>query len=176
MEGFTEREVQDACLAREAQLMVGVPSERDFKSMVSSSQIKNLPFKPDSIPDACCIYGPAVAGVQGKTVRQKPTRVDTAVMDIPRELRWKHRHITMTADIMFVNGWAFFTSLLRRIRLRTAEYTPTRTAKQLGSLLKRVIDMYFRAGYVVTTVLMDQEFECVRSLVPIRGSQHVHSP
>ena len=73
----------------------------------------------------------------------------------------------MTADIMFVNGFAFFTTLSRRIRLRTAEYTPVRTAEQLGKLLRRVINLYARAGYTITTVLMDQEFKKIINLVPL---------
>ena len=82
------------------------------------------------------------------------------MMDIPWTLRWKHRNLTLTADIMFVNVWAFLTTISRQIRLQTAEYTPTRTAKQLGNLLRHVIDMYACAGYTVTVVLMDQEFDC----------------
>ena len=75
MEGFTKREVQDARLAREAQLMCGVPSERDFKSMVSSSQIKNMPFKPDSIPDDVRRYVRAAAERAGELECQLSSRI-----------------------------------------------------------------------------------------------------
>ena len=64
MEGFSKRELEEACLACEAQLMLGIPSDNNFKSMVSSSQTKNIPIKPDSIPNARVLYGPACAGVQ----------------------------------------------------------------------------------------------------------------
>ena len=49
----------------------------------------------------------------------------------------------------------------------TAEYTPSCTAKLLADGIRRIIDLYSRGGFQVGTVLMDNEFEKLTSLVPI---------
>ncbi|KAL7526687.1 hypothetical protein ACHAXR_001602, partial [Thalassiosira sp. AJA248-18] len=68
---------------------------------------------------------------------------------------------------MFVNGVTFLITLSRRIRLFTAEHVPSRTAKQLGSsLIKVVKGLYARNGYTVNTILMDLEFEKVKEECP----------
>ena len=62
---------------------------------------------------------------------------------------------------MFVNGLAFLVTISRDIRLRTAEYLPTRTAKAIGSSINKVKKIYSRGGYIVNCLLMDQEFDKV---------------
>ena len=71
--------------------------------------------------------------------------------------------MTLTADIMFVNGVAFLMTLSRRIRLVTAEHIPTRTAKQLSSSLDKIVRLYTRGGFTVKVILMDQEFDKVEN-------------
>jgi hypothetical protein len=44
---------------------------------------------------------------------------------------------------------------------------PTRTAKQLAAGIVRIMDLYSRGGFQVGTVLMDNEFEKLRNLVPV---------
>ena len=44
----------------------------------------------------------------------------------------------------------------------TAEYAPSRTAKQLSKHIKRVLRVYYRAGFKVRYVMMDGEFEKVK--------------
>ncbi len=49
----------------------------------------------------------------------------------------------------------------------TAEHVPVRTATSLSKHLKRVLEVYGRAGFVVRTILMDREFfEKIKSLMP----------
>ncbi len=72
----------------------------------------------------------------------------------------------MTADVMFVNGVPFLVSLARGLNLLTAEFLPVRTAKSLASRIKKIKHLYGRGGFTVGTILMDNEFENVRPLVP----------
>ena len=53
----------------------------------------------------------------------------------------------------------FLVTFSRDIRLFTAEFPPSRTAKQLSSSLKNTVKFYARGGFVVRLVLMDMEFE-----------------
>jgi hypothetical protein len=49
--------------------MLGYPSEKDFRNMVSSNMITNCPVTPTDISAANKIFGPNVASIKGKTVR-----------------------------------------------------------------------------------------------------------
>jgi hypothetical protein len=67
---------------------------------------------------------------------------------------------------MFVNGVPFLVSASCGLNLLTAEHTPSCTAKNLAAGITHIMDLYARAGFQVGTVLMDNEFECLKNLVP----------
>ena len=150
-----------ATLARKVQAMIGHPTDPKFKDMVSNKVISNCPIKVIGITNAARIFGPNRAGLRGKTVRRKPDRVDTDVISIPRDFYVLHTFVTLTADVMFINGVAFLVTLSPKIKMYTIEHIPTRTAKQLGSSLMKVVQLYARGGFTVNVALMDMEFEKV---------------
>ena len=76
------------------------------------------------------------------------------------------KKITLTGDVMFVNKLPFFVTFGRDIGLLTVKFTPTRTAKQLGENLKNVIKLYGKAGYEVEMVIMDMEFNKMKTILP----------
>jgi hypothetical protein len=76
-EGYTKREVTQAKEARRAQAMMGNPSEKDYKGMVSNNLIENCPITSKDISNARTIFGPDLASIQGKTVRRAPEPVVT---------------------------------------------------------------------------------------------------
>jgi hypothetical protein len=78
-----------------------------------------------------------------------------------------HKVVTLTADLMFVSGIPFLVTLSRGIRLYTAEYMLTRTADQLGSGLKKVLNLYCRGGFIVRVILMDMEFESLSDVLDL---------
>ncbi len=81
-------------------------------------------------------------------------------MQIPRAiLLERHQLVTLAVDVMFVNGVPFLVSVARGLNLVTAEFTPSRTAKQLATGITRMIDLYARRDFQVGTVLMDNEIE-----------------
>jgi hypothetical protein len=47
------------------------------------------------------------------------------------------------------------------------EYTKTCTAKALAGCVQHIMDMYSQGGFQVGTVLIDNKFENLRSLIPI---------
>jgi hypothetical protein len=65
MEGYTQRKVEDACAACEAQAMLGHPTDHDFLGMVHSGMILNCPVTPNAVQNAHRIFGPNLAGVRG---------------------------------------------------------------------------------------------------------------
>jgi hypothetical protein len=67
-EGFTKQEVIKAREAREAQAMLGKPSEKDFQGLVSGNLIPNCPIVCGNISNAHIIFGPNLASICGITV------------------------------------------------------------------------------------------------------------
>jgi len=88
-------------------------------------------------------------------------------VQIPRAILEQHQRVTLAVDVMFVNGVPFLVSVARGLNLVTAEFTPSRTAKQLAAGITRMIDLCARGGFQGGTVLIDNEFEKLQSLVPI---------
>jgi hypothetical protein len=68
----TVRQQYDATAACKAQAMTSHPTDTQFLKMVSNNSIKNCPVKPKHIVNAHSIFGPSIAGVHGRTTRQKP--------------------------------------------------------------------------------------------------------
>ncbi len=150
-EGYTKREVMRAKEARRAQAMIGNPSEGDFKGMVNSNMIKNCLLTPSDITNAKEIFGPALASVQGKTVRRTPAPVVGDYVAVPRSLVERNKIITMAVDVFFVDGTAFLITLSRNMKFITAEHIPVRTAKALVKHIERVLQVYRHAGFIVRT-------------------------
>ena len=74
-----------AKLACEAQGMIGHPSERDFKSMVSNNMIQNWPITASDITSSHTIFGSNLAGTRGNTVRQNPDRLVMYYAALPKD-------------------------------------------------------------------------------------------
>jgi hypothetical protein len=67
---------------------------------------------------------------------------------------------------MFVNSIPFPVLASRSINLIIIEHAlPPQTASSLGALLLKIVRVYARAGFTVSTIFMDYEFEKVRDHV-----------
>jgi hypothetical protein len=69
-------------------------------------------------------------------------------------------------DVMFVDEVPFLVSVSRGINLIIAEFTPVCTAKNLAANIKHILQVYMRGGFKVSTLLMDNEFDCLVPLLP----------
>ncbi len=125
--GFTQHKVKDAIFARKAQAMTGHPSDAQFQAMVRGNTVKNCPIKSVHITNAHSIFGPSITGVQGKTVCCKPMQTEAESRRIPDNFHRLPKFVVLTADIMFVNGIAFLTSLSWKLRLATDKKLPMQT-------------------------------------------------
>ena len=119
MEGFTKHEVKGANLARKAQAILGHPTSKELSQVVSNNfGINNCAINPIDISNADTIYGRDLGGIRGKTVRKKLECVHGETLPIPKDFYNFHHFVTLTADIMYVNGVAFLTTLSRKISLQ----------------------------------------------------------
>jgi hypothetical protein len=165
-EGYTQREILKAKEVHRAQAMMGNPSERDYKGMVSNNVVPNCPVTSADISNARAIFGPDLPSVRGKTVRRAPAPVVGDYVAVPRSLVDANKTVTLAADVFFVDGTAFLLTVARRIKFVTAEHVPVRTALSLSKHMKRVTEVYGRAGFRVRSILMDGEFEKLKPLMP----------
>ena len=74
--------------------------------------------------------------------------------------------LTLAADVFFVNGTAFLMTVMRQLKFITVEHLPVRMATQLSKHIKRVLEVYGRAGFRIRTILMDGKFEKVKPFLP----------
>ena len=88
-------------------------------------------------------------------MRHKPARVETEETYVPRYFYGVRKFVTLTADVMFVNGIPFLATLSRKIRLFTVKLIPSRTAAQLSSHLMKVVRLYARGSFSIRNILMD---------------------
>lgn len=156
---FTNRQVEQAKLARNIYHALGTPSVHDFKAIIKSNQISNIPITIDDINIAEKIFGPDVGALKGKTTRQKPAPVVADYIEIPKELIDNHSNITLCLDGMKINGVNFLTTISRNIMYRTAEWVPSNTMQAYRSVLDNVFRTYNRAGFKITTINCDNEFQ-----------------
>ena len=124
---------------------MGTPTEADFIEIASKGTLTNCPVTPVDIANSCHVFGPNLPGIKSKKVRHKPVRVEVEDALVTRTIPDDyHRFVSLnlTADVMFVNGLPLLVTMSRRIRLLTVEHTPSRTAKELGSSITKVVNLY----------------------------------
>jgi hypothetical protein len=112
------------------------------------------------------IFALDLASIRGKTVRQTPEPVVTDYLAVPQTLIEANKVIMLVADVFCVEGTAFLLTIARKMKFVTGEHVPIRTATSLNKHLKQVLEVYGRAGVVVRTILMDREFEKIKSQMP----------
>ena len=88
--------------------------------MVRHRLLNYYHVKLEDITNAHYIYDHNLAGVRGKTVRIKPYNVEKERIPISRDTYVLHKFFTLTADLMFVNGMDFLTTLRRKKILYTS--------------------------------------------------------
>ena len=114
-EGYTKREVLKAKEARRAQAMMGNPSKKDCKGMVSNNLIANCPVTSSDVSNACAMFGPDLASIQGEMVQHAPAPVVVDYVAVPHELVDSNKVLTLAADVFFVDGTAYLLTVLRKI-------------------------------------------------------------
>ena len=159
MKMFTNRQIERAKLTRKIYHALGTPSLNDFKLIVTANSIKNLPITVDDIKTAEMIFGEDIGMLKGKTVRHKPLPVSSDYVEVPKELINNHQNVTLCVDIMNINGLSFLTTISRKIMYRTTEFIPSQSVKDYRSALDTVFQIYNQAGFKITTIHCDNEFQ-----------------
>lgn len=91
--------------------MVGHPIERDFTAMVCANYIRNCPATTSDITGAHKVFGPNITALRGQKVQKAPKLVKVDYVQVPRQIRYVVKNITLCAGVMFVNGLGFLVSV-----------------------------------------------------------------
>jgi hypothetical protein len=122
--------------------LIGNPSKKDFKGMVSNIIITNCPVTTTAITNARSIFGQDLASIRGKTVQRAPAPVVGDYVAVPKGVIERKKTVTLVADVFFMDGIAFLLTVSRNIKFTTVEHVANHTAKSLSKHLDCVIQVY----------------------------------
>ena len=160
---FTNRQMQQATLARQVHHALSTPSIQDFKDIFIMNAVKDMPITIEDIKTAELIFGPDKAALKGKIVRKKPNPVVSIHIKIPRELISNHHEVKLCIDTRHFNGLAFSATISRRIMYQTVEYLT-------NHVLDDVFRIYSQVGFKVTTINYDIEYQPImKNMVDVYG-------
>jgi hypothetical protein len=165
-EGYTKLKILKAKKVQRAQGLIGNPSKSNFKGMVRGNMIRNYPITSDKVTNTCTTFGPDLASIRGKTVRQTPVPVVVDYVEVTQSLVQNNKVVTMAGDDFFVDETAFLFTESWRIKFITAEYLQVRTATNLCKHQDRVLQVYARAGFLIRTIIVDGKFKKLRTACP----------
>ncbi len=141
-EGFTKKQIRWAQEACRLTLMMAVPSERAFQSMVRLNQLKKCPLTHCDIKNALTIYGCDLVNTRGKKIWRQPDHAVTDYVEIPVDILSFNHNVTLVGDVMIMNSVPFLILVSRDINLITIEHAPKLTASKLGHLLQQIVNVY----------------------------------
>jgi hypothetical protein len=115
---FSNIDCTRAEVIRKLQEVLACPSDFDLANAVEHNIIGNNPFTRRDVRIAKQIYGPDVAALKGKTVKQqsKMPREDEA-NDIPPLIAKEYCDVYLSLDVMHVNGIRFLILFSEHIGL-----------------------------------------------------------
>ena len=161
---FSNIDCTRAEAVRKLQEVLACPSDYDLANAVENNVIGNTPFTRRDVRIAKQIYGPDVAALKGKTVKQqsKMPREDES-KDIPPYIAKEYHDVHLSIDVMHVNGITFLISFSKHIGL-IQSYCIRKSNKQkyLDGILAMLIMYRSRQPLQVTTMEADGAFEAIR--------------
>ena len=159
---FTNNDYLGAVRARELQVTVGRPSDKDFIRILKECSLPNCPVTPWDVVIANKLFGPDVGALKGKTTRRGPPIVDSPVsVDITHILKYYGEDIPVHRPHVREQGDSAGHFVTKR-EVGTVEAVKDRKETTLMKSIATVVALYRKARFTVTTALMDGEF------VPLR--------
>ena len=83
-------------------------------------------------------------------------------VEIPRELIEAQQGIILHADVMWIDGVPFLTTISQYLRFITVQYIPDRKAETLRAACMAAFVKYNNAGFYIRQFHADQEFDCIK--------------
>ena len=145
---FSKRQTDNARLARQIQNIINYPSTKAYRDMVRDRFFPDMPITQADIDTAEIIYGPNIGALKGKTVHHHPRHLQTGIDGIPADIKQAYSQgVTLTADLMYINGIAFLITVSRGLYFGTVQCLDNRQVPTIAAALKVVLDTYRKRGF-----------------------------
>ena len=117
---FSTLKLTQANKARVLQMRIGKPNTHDYIHYVSTNMILNYPVTIQDTKNVEFIWGPDLGCVKGKTVRQVSPTMRMENNSIPVSIMQQYKNVTLSVDIMKVEGIPFLMTISRDIKFGSA--------------------------------------------------------
>ena len=105
---YSHRDYSQAKIAKKQQRKIGRPSYKDYQTIINNKRLKNCSLMVEDVKAAEHIFGPEKGFLTGKTVKKTGIAVRTNLTNLPFEILERYRSVTLSGDIMWINGISFF--------------------------------------------------------------------
>ena len=150
LQGFSQRQIEQAKRARKLYHIMGLPSMHDFTELIKNNMLYNCPINVQDINNSIEIYGTPVATLKGKATRKKPEVVSSDYFEVPEDILKNHKLVTLCADIFYVQKLPFLITISRHLKLTTVQMLNDRKAQSILECLDNVISIYKNRSFEIT--------------------------
>lgn len=155
---FTNREIAKAKEALSVYRKIERPSQNRFYTILEPNQIMICPITADDVKRVFYIFGPDVATVRGKMIRNRANTVTNYMLVmLPSDLKRIYMNIDLAADIFYIQGRAHQHTISRRIKFRSSERLQCKNNPN-----QKVIRLYQARQFKVKQVITDNQYKCLQ--------------
>ena len=150
---YSKREIKRAQAARELQLKFFYLSDGSLEDLLRRGKIKNTVLGPRDIAVAMDIWGPSLGVLKGKSTTRKGKPI--IIGEKVRTAQQKQQ--TLHVDLMYVNGLAFFISIMEPVEYVQITKLKAKTDWDIWRVLESHMNLAQRHGLEITLVRVDDE-------------------
>ena len=136
-EGYTQRHINSAEVARNIYAKLCYPSWNYFKWVIIINHIKDCPTTVEDVNVALKIWGKNIVALKGNTTQIKPNTVARYSVKIPVDLLNLHKEVFLTLDIFF-NNIPFLLTISQKICFTAVNHLLNRTVPQIFAAFKEI--------------------------------------
>eukprot|EP00536_Pseudo-nitzschia_multiseries_P019053 jgi/Psemu1/58689/gm1.58689_g len=125
----------------------------------AKNQLVNCPVTPGDVRLMNKILGPSIAGLKGKTTRQKKQTVEPEIVPMPEHIREQYMAIMLAIDVMYIHGIPFLNSISRNIHYGACLPLPKMKLKDISEALQQIVGYYVKRNFNVIMILADGQFK-----------------
>ena len=148
--------------ARILQNKITGPSVKHFKDIIRNKQMTNCPVTEADIENAEDFFGSSLQCLKGKNTRNSSIHAREILIRVPHNILASYCNVTLSADVMSVNGLKFLITHSRHIRFTTTELVQTTHNNIILKAILNVRSVYKKRGFMLRMMLMDGAFESLR--------------
>ena len=141
---YCESDVKKADGARTLQKVIGHPTAKQLSYLLDHHLIPNTPYTSHDVRRAEQIYSTDLGSLKGKTTRRNPPSVGQVTQQCPDKIIEQYGNITLSADIIHVNGIPFFVTRSRHIHFGTVDVLSSLQVTDIAGALHRLVNIYGR--------------------------------